>query len=201
MAFNDKLYNEKKKHIKSIKQKRLSFFIIYPEDESIMHYERHRSSGRRQYDPTSAEKERHRKLILEFLAKNYPNFSLIKTSCRIEYTFATKVPTTWSQVDRRLALEGYIKPFTKPDIDNYEKIYNDLLTNCVTDDDAIIYGCTSECRFSKYNYVKITLTYDSKFRTTKQEESYNNKLKNRIKKQQKKEEAKKKGSKTKCKKK
>jgi len=47
-------------------------------------------------------------------------------------------PKSWSKKKQKRAIEGYIRPTTKPDLDNQEKTIFDALSGVIYDDDSQI---------------------------------------------------------------
>ena len=172
MKINEKLYNKKKQEILSIKQRKLCFVI----EGDLLHYERNRTTGRgrfvRQYDPTAKDKKIIQKELSVFLENKFGgNYNLIKTSMRIEMIFCKRVNKGWSNVDKKLAIDGLIHPYTKADIDNHCKIYMDIFNKFIYTDDATIYELRGIKRFisrNKNEKVIVKIWYDSDFRSSQQ---------------------------------
>jgi len=172
MKLNEKLYNKKKQSILAIKEHKLCFVI----EGDLLHYERNRTTGGgrfvRQYDPTSKNKKIVQKALNVFLQKKFgDNYNLIQTSIRIEMIFYKRVNKGWSNVDKQLAIEDLIHPYTKSDIDNHCKVYLDIFNNVIYHDDATIYKMTGTKRFidrSQEEKVVVKIWYDDDFRSLQQ---------------------------------
>jgi Holliday junction resolvase RusA-like endonuclease len=55
------------------------------------------------------------------------------------------IPASFSKKKRQLALDGVIFPETKPDVDNYLKIYMDSLSGfCFLDDKQVVHGAVGK---------------------------------------------------------
>lgn len=102
---------------------------------------RHRTSGYRRYDPSSADKKNLAKLLLP-----------IKPPKPLEGIFELRIiaffqtPTSWSK-KKQERFEGKYRGKV-PDTDNIEKIYCDVMNGYIIEDDRYIVKSTVEKRYS-----------------------------------------------------
>jgi Holliday junction resolvase RusA-like endonuclease len=64
------------------------------------------------------------------------NNALVDGPVRVRMTIACSVPASWSQKKQRMALEGSVRPTTKPDVDNVVKAVFDGCNGVVWRDDV-----------------------------------------------------------------
>lgn len=69
----------------------------------------------------------------------------------------TVPPKSWSKKKRLAALEGTIKPTSKPDVDNIVKIICDACNGIVWRDDAQISDCIIRKRYGEVPFVHVTI--------------------------------------------
>lgn len=75
------------------------------------------------------------------------------------------IPTlsNFSKVDTELAEQGYIRPITKPDVDNYMKTYLDAFNGLLWEDDGQIVDGRLRKYYSKDARVEIKIKYKQDF--------------------------------------
>jgi Holliday junction resolvase RusA-like endonuclease len=74
-------------------------------------------------------------------------------------TFYREIPKSISKRDRAAALQGALRPITKPDCSNYVKAFEDGLKGVIFADDALIVTLHVEKHFSERPRVEVTLTW------------------------------------------
>lgn len=67
-----------------------------------------------------------------------PDFTPIDRDCRLSLTVYRAIPNSFSKKKRQEAMNGKIRPTTKPDIDNYVKGVLDALNGTVLKDDSVV---------------------------------------------------------------
>ena len=67
-----------------------------------------------------------------------PEFSPIDRDCRLSLTVYRAIPKSFSKKKRQEAMNGKIRPTTKPDTDNYVKGVLDALNGTVLKDDSVV---------------------------------------------------------------
>jgi len=67
--------------------------------------------------------------------------------CDVTLRIIVPVPASWSQKKQRAALAGTVKPTTKPDIDNVEKVIFDALNGVLWKDDVQVVDVLKSKRY------------------------------------------------------
>lgn len=80
-----------------------------------------------------------------------------KWPLRAEVRAYCSIPKSWSKRDQEDALNGYIWPTGRPDLDNYIKIALDALNEVLFPDDSQIVQLASEKRYSAAPRLEITI--------------------------------------------
>jgi len=106
------------------------------------------------YDPNKKIKD-------VFKAKFKEQFreELIEGPIEMDITFFMPIPKSTSKVKRALMLTNDIKHIKRPDSDNLEKIYQDVLNGIVYKDDSQIWQLTGRKLYSDNPRVEIKLNY------------------------------------------
>lgn len=86
---------------------------------------------------------------------------LLEGEITIDLTFYVPIPKRTSKVRRRLMMMGLIKPTSKPDTTNYQKLYEDTLTGIVIKDDAAVTDIASRKRYSAVPRVVIKVSAET----------------------------------------
>lgn len=107
--------------------------IILEIEEDPVPWKSHGGYGRRSFNPRYKEKE-----WVQWQLKKQYNGPLLECALSVELIFYRTIPKTTSQKNRKLMLEGRIRPITRPDRGNYLKFYEDCLTGIVIKDDSVI---------------------------------------------------------------
>jgi Holliday junction resolvase RusA-like endonuclease len=74
-------------------------------------------------------------------------------------TFYRQIPKSMSKRDQAAALQGALRPITKPDCSNYVKAFEDGIKGVVIADDALIVTLHVEKHYSERPRVEMTLTW------------------------------------------
>lgn len=74
-------------------------------------------------------------------------------------SFYREIPKSLPKRDRAAALQGLLRPITKPDCSNYVKAFEDGLKGVIFADDALIVTMHVEKHFSDRPRVEVTLTW------------------------------------------
>lgn len=94
------------------------------------------------YDPNTSSKKIFRDYIEEAMAVN--GVSMIRdTAIYFRMESYKKAPKSVKDYELPLYEEGILRPLTKPDVDNYAKLFMDAANNVLWDDDKLIVseGC------------------------------------------------------------
>lgn len=67
-----------------------------------------------------------------------PDFTPIDRDCRLRLKVYRAIPASFSKKKRQEAVDGRIRPTTKPDTDNYVKGVLDALNGTVIKDDSVV---------------------------------------------------------------
>lgn len=98
------------------------------------------------YDPA---KSRNYKEAVRFKVKEQMRGKkIIDSGCKATIDIYRSIPVSWSKKKRVEALNGKIRPVTKPDTDNYIKIILDSLNSIVYKDDNLILEITARKWYS-----------------------------------------------------
>lgn len=84
---------------------------------------------------------------------------LICTPCMVRYEAYLHTPSSFNAIDTYLAELGIIRPITKPDFDNIEKKYSDMLTNNIWLDDALVIESSMSKYYSILPRIEIRLRF------------------------------------------
>ena len=107
------------------------------------------------FDEQSNEKRHIKCLLMKEMADNRV-LKRIESNISVQMTFHTPIPKTWSQKRSKLVLG---KPDgTRPDLDNYIKMYADVMNQLIYHDDNQITQLWSEKVYSDKPRVEIFIT-------------------------------------------
>lgn len=84
---------------------------------------------------------------------------LICTPCIVRYEAYLHTPTSFNTMDTYMAELGIIRPITKPDFDNIEKKYSDMMTGNIWLDDALVVESSMSKYYSILPRVEIRLRF------------------------------------------
>lgn len=90
-------------------------------------------SGKQSYTPAKTRAfEAHGRMAAQIAMAGKPPIS---EPVHVDVWAVLPVPSSWSQKRQRLALQGEIRPTSKPDVDNYAKSALDACNGIVFEDD------------------------------------------------------------------
>lgn len=84
---------------------------------------------------------------------------LICTPCMVRYEAYLHTPSSFNAIDTYLAELGIIRPITKPDFDNIEKKYSDMLNGNIWLDDALVIESSMSKYYSILPRIEIRLRF------------------------------------------
>lgn len=109
------------------------------------------------YDPIQSKSYKQLiRLELQPLLSN-PDFTPIDRACCLNLKVFRAVPKSFSKKKREEALLGYIRPTTKPDIDNYVKGVLDALNGTVLKDDSVVCEIFARKFYSERPRIEVVL--------------------------------------------
>lgn len=111
--------------------------IIIPGDPEEQPRLRHFQRGGRVlcYDPKKKEKDKIKRFLHEFITQKYPTYQFPRCP-KVSFCFYCSIPTTMSKKMRQYAERGLLRKRTRPDSDNYIKLYLDCLNEIFIEDDC-----------------------------------------------------------------
>jgi len=117
--------------------------------------QRHRMAGNIAYDPQSKIKNA---LKFEFAKQHRDQgyLNALQGAIRAKVDVCCQIPKSWSKKRQLESLGRYV--ITRPDLDNYEKFYFDVLNGIAYKDDSQIVSIFSQKRYSYIEGVEINLT-------------------------------------------
>ena len=86
-----------------------------------------------------------------------PDFKPIDKACCLNLKVFRAIPKSFSQKKREEALLRYIRPTTKPDIDNYVKCVLDALNGTVLKDDSVVCEIFARKFYSERPRIEVVL--------------------------------------------
>lgn len=87
------------------------------------------------------------------------NFMFDKeTALKVTITIVRELPKSFSNKKRELAINGFIRPITRGDVDNYAKTILDALNGIAYHDDAQVTDLEVFKRFDYKSYAEITIS-------------------------------------------
>ena len=114
---------------------------------------RHRMARGFSYDPQSKIKKKHKALIAQIMRER--NLKPLQGSICANLVIHYPLPKSWSKKKRKELLGQFVT--TKPDNDNYEKFYFDVMNEIAYKDDALISRNFCEKVYSNNPSVEIEL--------------------------------------------
>lgn len=111
--------------------------IVIPGDPIHQPRLRHFSRGGKSlcYDPSKKDKDCIKSMLQDFLDQNYPSYCYPKNP-KISIFFYCEIPKSMPKKLRFYAEKGMLRKRTKPDADNYIKLYFDCLNEIILEDDS-----------------------------------------------------------------
>ncbi|MCK9393915.1 RusA family crossover junction endodeoxyribonuclease [bacterium] len=101
------------------------------------------------------------KLIKEEWLKHYSDTTPLKSAIYLQINAYYKIPTSFKKADKEQARLGVLRPFTKPDFDNIEKIIADALNKLAYNDDVQITTNQTKRRYSTEPRVEVLICEDN----------------------------------------
>jgi Holliday junction resolvase RusA-like endonuclease len=89
----------------------------------------------RHYDPARKEKENLKVFLSDFLSREYLSYEFPKCP-RVSFFFYCTIPSTMPKKLRFFAERGLLRKRTRPDCDNYIKLYFDCMNEILFEDDS-----------------------------------------------------------------
>lgn len=128
--------------------------MIFNHSGSAVAKQRHRISNNKAYDPQHSEKMKLKWMFAsQFRDQGYLKPLESTISCQLDISL--KIPASWSKKRKKQALGRFVT--TRPDLDNYEKMYLDVLNGIAYKDDSQIAQIFSQKVYSNNPGVRIRL--------------------------------------------
>ncbi len=147
--------------LKNRRWKRLNF-IFYLEPSSCPRPRLNRfKKGRKNFVFVKGAKE-HKDIFDEFIAEvgNYP---IILTPTKFHIEVFSKTPQAMNRVEKLLAELKLIDDISRPDFDNYEKRYADMVQETLIYDDKLIVESSCKKKYSIKPRIEISILYQDEF--------------------------------------
>lgn len=111
--------------------------IIIPGDPEEQARMRHfvRGGFARCYDPKKKEKDALKFFLSDWVKVNFPGYKYPKFP-KVSFYFYCTIPASMNKKMRVLAERGLVRKRTKPDVDNYIKLYFDCMNEILLEDDS-----------------------------------------------------------------
>lgn len=87
--------------------------------------------------------------VKKAFTEKYPDFEPLDCSLRMGVQIERKIPKSFNKSKREKAINGEIKPTTKPDIDNIVKSIADALNGIAYNDDSQITTLSAQKRYAE----------------------------------------------------
>lgn len=132
-------------------------FIVYGDPKQLR---RHRSFRNKktgfigQYADPESEKDKEN--FRTVAVQNRPP-QLIEGAITLQMTFFISIPKSMSKKRRELAIQGKIRPITRPDLDNYIKLVLDACNKVIWRDDSQIAVLYSAKLYSEVPRTEISI--------------------------------------------
>lgn len=133
---------------------------------------RHRSNGRRTYDPQEAEKNSVKAEMAIQMRRN--RWRMIDMPCVCHIRFITERPVSQVKTDGTLKIGAPVFHSSKPDIDNAIKFYFDCMNGIVFTDDKIVVGVFATKKWAEAG-AKSSVSIKLRALTAKQQQQEKNK--------------------------
>lgn len=125
--------------------------------------------GKKQFVFVKGAKE-HKDIFDEFI-EEVGNYPIITTPCKFHIETFVKTPTAMGRIEKVLAEMKLIDNISRPDFDNYEKRYADMVQETLIFDDCLIVESSSRKKYSIKPRIEICIEYladyDCKFNEKK----------------------------------
>lgn len=116
--------------------------------------QRHRAANGKMYDPKHSEKIGLKwSFAAQFRQQGY--LKPLEGPIGVQVDISSPIPKSWSKKRKRKALGSFVK--TKPDLDNIEKFYFDVLNKIAYKDDSQIASISSQKRYGNKPGIEINL--------------------------------------------
>jgi len=141
-------------NIAGVKTKNKASYMHFYHSGAPIAKKRHRMANGIAYDTQSKIK---RNLKWEFAAQ-FRNQGYLKPICgpiACHLDISVQIPASWSKKRKKAALSQFVT--SRPDLDNYEKMYLDVLNKIAYEDDSQIASIISNKRYNNKPGVSITL--------------------------------------------
>lgn len=101
------------------------------------------------YDPQRSQnyKQLVRFWVTQHL-KKIPGFKPYENALCVDLTFYLGIPSSWAKQKKLQAIQGQIRPISRPDTDNLVKSVTDAINGLLWVDDAIITDLTARKRYT-----------------------------------------------------
>ena len=101
------------------------------------------------YDPQRSQnyKQLVRFWVTQHL-KKIPGFKPFENALCVDLTFYLGIPSSWAKQKKLQAIQGQIRPISRPDTDNLVKSVTDAINGLLWVDDAIITDLTARKRYT-----------------------------------------------------
>lgn len=87
------------------------------------------------YDPVKTEKDYLKAFLQDFITENYPNYEFPRNP-KVSFYFYCSIPKGMPKKLRWYAERGLLRKRTRPDGDNYVKLYFDCMNEILFEDDS-----------------------------------------------------------------
>lgn len=87
------------------------------------------------YDPRKKEKDAFKRFLRAYISKNYEGYQFPRNP-KISFYFYCSIPISMSKKLRWYAERGLLRKRTRPDADNYVKLYLDCMNEILLEDDS-----------------------------------------------------------------
>jgi Holliday junction resolvase RusA-like endonuclease len=114
----------------------------------------------RAYDPP---RSRDYKAYVRYIAAEVAPETPIEGPISLNVTVYRAIPKGFSKHKRRLALEGEMRPVTKPDLDNVVKTLKDSLSRLIWRDDSQVVSLTAAKFYSDHPRVELEISTSDDF--------------------------------------
>ncbi len=87
------------------------------------------------YDPDKKEKDYLKAFLQEYISENYPNYQF-PNNPKVSFYFYCSIPKGMPKRLKWYAERGMLRKRTRPDADNYIKLYFDCMNEIILEDDS-----------------------------------------------------------------
>lgn len=147
-------------HLSNKRYKRL-YFIFFLEPSSCprprLNGSRFKRGGKKSFVFVKGAKE-HKDIFDEFI-ETVGNYPLITTPVKFHIETFVKTPSSMGRIEKVLAEMKLIDNISRPDFDNYEKRYADMIQETLIFDDCLIVESSSKKKYSCKPRIEICIEY------------------------------------------